>query len=600
MAPEQLAGRPVERTADVFALGILLYELLTLRHPFGAKPFDDWVIEPGARLIPPRARAPKRNVPLELERACLKALEEDPAARHPTARHLHDEVQEWLEAASDRAKRQARAGRLAARAEELLQSHFASRASARDLEEAVARLRQRFKSWQTVPEKAPLFEAEDRLAEARRTLVETASEVVMTLSAALGQDEDHPVARRLMADYYWDRFVEAESQQNLDSRDYFGRLVAAFHEGKYDRELQGDGSLRLSSVPAGAEVRLYRYRERDLQLVAEESRVLGQTPFDAAPLPMGSYLAIVSKEGYADVRYPVFISRNREWSDEVRLCTDQEIGPGFRYVPAGPFIQGGDAEVRGWCLPRSEPVLEDFFIAEYPVTLGEYLDYLRQLAEKDPEEARRRSPRRGPDGGSYFSYDRGIPREPPEELVRELGWSAHTPVVAVSWLDAVAYCEWRSQQEGVEVRLPTESEWEKASRGVDGRWFPWGYRFDPSLCNMGGSLKGRRAPQPVDSFPSDVSVYGVRGTAGNAREWTGTVLIDAEGEEGETRVVRGGAWNLPAVICRSANRFWLAPNFPVNYVGFRLARSGRLELQRDAKGPKKSPSGNLRRRGLSR
>ena len=61
-------------------------------------------------------------------------------------------------------------------------------------------------------------------------------------------------------------------------------------------------------------------------------------------------------------------------------------------------------------------------------------------------------------------------------------------VSGISWHDAVAYCAWRSEREGFEVRLPTESEWEKAARGVDGRWYPWGNRFDPSR-----QASGRRA-----------------------------------------------------------------------------------------------------------
>ena len=62
------------------------------------------------------------------------------------------------------------------------------------------------------------------------------------------------------------------------------------------------------------------------------------------------------------------------------------------------------------------------------------------------------------------------------------------------------------------------------------------------------------------------SIYGVRG-AGNVRDWT------ASGGSRDTRIVRGGAFNLPDIITRSANRFWLAPNFILNDVGFRLACS---------------------------
>ncbi len=57
------------------------------------------------------------------------------------------------------------------------------------------------------------------------------------------------------------------------------------------------------------------------------------------------------------------------------------------------------------------------------------------------------------------------------------------PVVLVSHEDAEAFCEWRSKKEGVEVRLPTEEEWEKAARGRDGRKYPWGNEFDFNRLN---------------------------------------------------------------------------------------------------------------------
>ena len=54
--------------------------------------------------------------------------------------------------------------------------------------------------------------------------------------------------------------------------------------------------------------------------------------------------------------------------------------------------------------------------------------------------------------------------------------------MGVVWFDAVAYCEWRSARDGRRYRLPTEHEWEKAGRGVDRRFFPWGDRFDATFC----------------------------------------------------------------------------------------------------------------------
>jgi serine/threonine-protein kinase len=573
MAPEQILEKPIDARTDVYALGVLLYELLTRVLPFEGGVEDVMRAHLARNPIPPRARAPELEIPLELELTCLKALQKKPEERHPTARGLHDEVQAWLEAASDKAKRRERAGELAAQGRKLLDSYRSLKEKIFDLEADVGRLQAMFKSWQTVEEKAPLHQAEDRVVMARRNLGQIASDLVMTLSAALGHDGEHRTARRTMAAYYRDRFVEAEAVGDLEGRDYFGKLVAAFHDGHYERELKGDGSLQLDSNPRGAEVWLQELVEEKLVLVPRHSKCLGTTPLGPIPLPMGSYLVTLKKEGFPEIRYPICISRNRDWQGQVHMYTQNQIGEGYCFIPAGPFTLGGDVEVRGWCLPRSDRVLGDFFITTHPVTMAEYLEYLNELAVDHPDEAIIRSPRRSPDGGSYLQLTKGRRWELPKEEARTTHWSLDTPVVAISWHDAVAYCSWRSVKERCEVRLPTDEEWEKSSRGVDGRWFPWGNRFDASLCNMKSTRREGAAPLPVGSYLTDTSVFGVRDTAGNVRDWTATSLSDGEGMEGDTRVIRGGAWNLPAIISRSANRFWLSPSFVLNYVGFRVARS---------------------------
>ena len=375
-----------------------------------------------------------------------------------------------------------------------------------------------------------------------------------------------------MADYYWDRFAEAESHRDDESRDFFAKLVGSFHDGRYDKELAGDGSLDLQASPAGASITLERLDERGLVLEPTDARELGSAPTGPINLPMGSYLATIAKDGFETVRYPVWISRNREWSGTVQLFATGAIPGGFVHVPRGPFEAGGDDEARGWSLPASRPELDDFFIAVHPVTTREYLDFLDDVAREDPALALARSPRRSPDGGYYFNQgDDGrlsLPHGPGRTR-----WRSELPVVSVSWHDAVAYCQWRSRKDGFDYRLPTELEWEKAARGVDGRPYPWGHRFDASLCNMSSSLEEGPSPQASDRFETDVSIYGVRGCAGNIRDWTASGLGELERGSRDTRVVRGGAFNLPANITRSANRFWLAPNFVLNYVGFRLACS---------------------------
>lgn len=83
-------------------------------------------------------------------------------------------------------------------------------------------------------------------------------------------------------------------------------------------------------------------------------------------------------------------------------------------------------------------------------------------------------------------------------------------------LEAEAYCASRS------LRLPTDLEWELAVRGVDGRDYPWGNRFDQSRANVPGlPEKGAPSPslKPVDAYPNERSPFGLVDTVGNAGDW---------------------------------------------------------------------------------
>jgi len=179
-------------------------------------------------------------------------------------------------------------------------------------------------------------------------------------------------------------------------------------------------------------------------------------------------------------------------------------------VPAGPFQVGGDARAQD-ALPAGELWVDAFEISTLPVTMGEYCEFMNALAASDPEEAWRRSPRQDPgvheSGGQYWGRPAaGEPFVVPERDRDGDPWDPNWPVMVISWPDARAYAAWRSERDGVRYRLPSEAQWEKAARGVDGRIYPWGDELDPSLCAMRASFRGRPQPRPVGLFPTDVSV----------------------------------------------------------------------------------------------
>jgi serine/threonine-protein kinase len=148
-------------------------------------------------------------------------------------------------------------------------------------------------------------------------------------------------------------------------------------------------------------------------------------------------------------------------------------------------------------------------------------------------------------------------------------WAPNWPVFGVDWHDAQAHARWRTERDGRPTRLPTEVEWEKAARGVDGRSFPWGDDFEPTFTRMRDSLSGRPYPADVGSFPADRSVYGVLDLAGNCRCWCGEEMV---GAVTTMRAARGGSWYVAPARCRSASRTTAEPSLADATLGVRLVR----------------------------
>ena len=170
----------------------------------------------------------------------------------------------------------------------------------------------------------------------------------------------------------------------------------------------------------------------------------------------------------------------------------------------------------------------------------------------------------------------------PYERTRRHAWAGGTPppgrddhpVVMVSHDDATAFAAWLSRTTGQSWRLPTELEWEKAARGDDGRWFPWGNRFDPARLNSHDA--GPFDTLPVASYPAGDSPYGLADAAGQVFEWTATPT-------GQNRfLVKGGSWDDKGCgVCRPAARHGRPRHLKHILVGFRLVR----EAAPDEAGP---------------
>lgn len=154
------------------------------------------------------------------------------------------------------------------------------------------------------------------------------------------------------------------------------------------------------------------------------------------------------------------------------------------------------------------------------------------------------------------------------------------PVSLVTFPDAERYCRFRG------ARLPSETEFERAARGVAGRRYPWGDLYHSRAANHGrvgwdatDDQDGFAELAPVGSYPSGRTPDGLLDLAGNVSEWVQDLYAPSytrqlAGMAGATlRVVRGGDYLSPAPFLRGAARRAAEPSVREPFVGFRCARS---------------------------
>ncbi len=269
-------------------------------------------------------------------------------------------------------------------------------------------------------------------------------------------------------------------------------------------------------------------------------------------------------------------------------------------VPAGRFIRGSTLTTFGGDVPADNPqerldelpqreiqITYNFKIDRFEVSNQLYNQFWSTLSGEEKE-------RRKPGRNSITDVDiRG------EDFETALRNHPNHPVVSITWSDAMAFCEWRTQFEGKvgqAYRLPTEAEWEYAARGTtqageQPRTYPWGSR-DPSKLPEppanyqspkidGVQIDGYEFTAPVDEYPSGASPFDVLNLSGNVFEWcldlydsnyyAQSASVDPMGPEfavSGQRVIRGGSWDRSVEDMRSAHRV-PASELRSESVGFR-------------------------------
>jgi formylglycine-generating enzyme required for sulfatase activity len=234
-------------------------------------------------------------------------------------------------------------------------------------------------------------------------------------------------------------------------------------------------------------------------------------------------------------------------------------GKDMVFIPGGTFLMGSN-DGSPTHQPEHRVYVADFYIDRWPVTNAEYKKFVDATNHAIPNYE------------VSWCDTQGYNWDPKTRMYPE-GKADH-PVVLVTWEDAMAYAAWARK------RLPTESEWERAARGLDGRRYPWGNEFLPGLCNC--KETGLARTSPIGQFsPDGDTPEGLVDMLGNVWEWTNS-LFQAypydpdDGRESRQargfRVLRGASWPNDANVVHCLSR--LDGDFTFyNNVGFRCAVS---------------------------
>ncbi len=567
MAPEQWSDEEPDARADVYSLGIILYQMLSGDVPYKGSSIPS-IMKKHLTLPLPSFKSRGVDVSPQLEAVVRHALEKELQERTPSVEAFVRELRE----ASAAAPLATTPSKTSVADETIYSPSVATGESAVDTNaiqkttpaltaEEQAKLTATREAYEKEQQDKERFAREElaREAEVRKKLEESkqrAHKEQEDLQQKEKQDrEDRERKQREQ--------MERVERQARELEERLARLATSMPPasgvGVVDPEAtQVHQNIRQETVgnnsfpPGGAaDATVYEHATHGFSVS------IPPKPKSNTLMMVGIVAAIVVLVGGAIGVY--FMMRNRPASTNgpgasptpvASPANNDVLQPDLVEIPGGVFQMGSNAGP-----PQERPEhtvnVQKFFMDRTEVTNREYAAFVKDAKYAPPAE-----------------WVNGQP------LPGQERW----PVANVSAEDAQAFAAWRSARDGVTYRLPTEEEWEFAARnGGQYRAFPWGENWED-----GRAVIKAATPKPVGSDPDGKDKWGVMDLMGNVSEWTSSKASIYSGlaipaKQKDWLIIRGGSYASdpadPQIPISATYRDWFPPTLRHTTVGFRLVKS---------------------------